>query len=85
MNKVTLENLAVMIKKGFDDVDKRFEENQKEHQIINQKLDQNQKEHQIMNQKLEDIDLHLSQTSLQSDFVNHEQRLRIVERKLQLA
>ena len=37
--KITLENLAGMIKKGFDGVDRRFDESTKQHQQIFDRLD----------------------------------------------
>lgn len=37
-NGVTLDNLAGMIKRGFDEVDKRFDENAKQHQEIFNRL-----------------------------------------------
>ena len=38
-NKVTLNNLAGMVKRGFDSVDKNFEENRQEHKKINKRFD----------------------------------------------
>ncbi len=38
-NKVTLDSLAGMVKKGFDSVDKNFEENRQGHKKMNKRLD----------------------------------------------
>jgi len=35
----TLDNLAGMIKRGFDNVDKRFDENTKEHRVMTGRLE----------------------------------------------
>jgi hypothetical protein len=49
MSEITLEDLAGMVKRGFDDNQKQFQELHEE----------NKREHQIMHQKLEDIELRL--------------------------
>ena len=66
--KITLENLAGMIKRGFDGVDKSFDENTKQHQQIFTKL--------------EEITLKLNQVAYRFEVQELDRRLKRVETKL---
>lgn len=48
-------NLGRMIKRGFDDVDRRFEENKKEHQIMKVKLDDLENGQEEIKLKLDNV------------------------------
>lgn len=75
--KVTLENLAGMIKRGFDGVDKNFERNRKEHQGIFTRLDN-------LEQGQEDIKLKLDQVAYRFEIQELDRRLKKVEAKLRI-
>jgi len=73
--KITLENLAGMIKRGFDGVDKNFEQNKKEHQKIFDGLEN-------LEQGQEEIKLKLDQVAYRFEIQELDRRLKRVETKL---
>jgi len=75
--KITLENLAGMIKRGFDGVDKRFDENTKQHQQIFNRFDN-------LDQGQEEIKLKLDQVAYHFEIQELDRRLKRVEAKLKI-
>ena len=73
--KITLENLAGMIKKGFDGVDRKFDENTKQHQQIFDRLDN-------LEQGQEEIKLKLDEVAYRFEVRELDRRLKKVEIKL---
>ena len=73
--KITLENLAGMIKRGFDGVDKKFDENTKQHQQIFDRLDN-------LEQGQEEIKLKLDEVAYRFEVRELDRRLKKVEIKL---
>ena len=72
---VTLDNLAGMVKRGFDGVDKRLDENLKEHRTIMAKLDN-------LENGVEEIKLKLDQVAYRFEVQELDRRLKRVEAKL---
>lgn len=72
---VTLDNLAGMVKRGFDGVDKRLDENLKEHRTIVAKLDN-------LENGVEEIKLKLDQVAYRFEVQELDRRLKRVEAKL---
>jgi len=75
--KITLENLAGMIKRGFDGVDKKFDENTKQHQQIFNRLEN-------LEQGQEEIKLKLDQVAYRFEIQELDRRLKRVEAKLKI-
>ena len=73
--KITLENLAGMIKKGFDGVDRKFDENTKQHQQTFDRLDN-------LEQGQEEIKLKLDEVAYRFEVRELDRRLKKVEIKL---
>ena len=73
--KITLENLAGMIKKGFDGVDKKFDG-------VDKKFDENTKQHRQIFDRLEEITLKLDQVAYRFEVQELDRRLKRVEIKL---
>lgn len=71
---ITLDNLAGMIKRGFDGVDKRFEKVEKQ---LKNFREENSLEH-------EEIKLRLSQVAYRFELEEMDKRLKRVEAKLGL-
>jgi len=71
----TLDNLAGMIKRGFDNVDKRFDENTKEHRVMMTKLEN-------LENGTEEIKLKLDQVAYRFEIQELERRVKRVEAKL---
>lgn len=67
-----------MVKKGFDHVDERFDQNQKEHQDM-------KKEHAEMRLDLEEISSKLTGVVYRPELIELEQRLQRIEARLGLA
>lgn len=75
--KITLENLAGMIKKGFD-------ENTGQHDKIFKILDDHTKRLGILEQGQEEIKLKLDQVAYRFEIQELDRRLKIVEQRLGL-
>ncbi len=65
-----IDDLAIAVKKGFDGMDRHFDENAREHKIIHQKL--------------EDIELRLSNVAYRFEFEDLDKRVKKLETKLNL-
>lgn len=74
---VTLDDLAGMVKRGFDGIDKGFDENTRKHKVMMAKLE-NLKNGQ------EEIKLKLDQVAYRFEVQELDRRLRRVESKLGL-
>jgi len=72
---ITLDRLAGMIKRGFDDVDKRFIENTKAHRVMMVKLEN-------LENGVETIKLKLDQVAYRFEVEELDRRLKRVEAKL---
>jgi len=71
----TFDNLAGMIKRGFDNVDKRFDENTKEHRVMMTKLEN-------LENGTEEIKLKLDPVAYRFEIQELERRVKRVEAKL---
>ena len=74
---ITLDDLAGMVKRGFDGVDKNFTQNQKEHQKIFDGL-------KNLEQGQEEIKLKLDRVAYRFEIEELDHRLKRVEAKLGL-
>jgi len=74
---VTLDDLAGMVKRGFDGVDKKFDENTKEHKLMMAKLEN-------LENGVEEIKLKLDQVAYRFEIQELDRRLKRVEAKLGL-
>ena len=72
---ITLNDLAGMVKRGFDNVDKGFDENVKEHQTMMQKLEG-------LENGVEEIKLKLDQVAYRFEIEELDRRLKRIEAKL---
>ena len=79
---ITLDDLAGMVKRGFDGVDKRFDR-------VDKRFDENTKEHRQIFQRLDNLDNGMEEIKLKLDQVAYrfevqelDKRLKRVEIKL---
>lgn len=70
-----INELAIMVKKEFDQNSKEHEQNRKEH-------DENRKEHEEILAELTEIDLKLGEKSMRGDYIDLENRIAIIEKEL---
>jgi len=74
MKKITIDNLALMVKKGFDHTDKGFKQ-------VNKRLDNLQKENQLAH---EEIKLKLDNVAYRFELEDLEKRVKRLEMKLKI-
>ena len=72
---VTLDDLAGMVKRGFDGVDKRLDENIKEHRVMMAKLGN-------LENGVEEIKLKLDQVAYRFEVQELDRRIKRIEMKL---
>ena len=65
-----IDDLAIAVKGGFDEMNRRFDENERDHKIIHQRL--------------EDIELRLSNVAYRFEIEDLEKRVKTLEAKLNL-
>ena len=73
--RATIDDLAVMVKKGFDHMDERFNQHDKRFDAVDKRLD-------IIDQDHEDIKLRLGNVAYRFELVELERRVGILERKV---
>lgn len=74
---ITLDDLAGMVKHGFDGVDRRFDENLKEHRVIMVRLEN-------LESGIEEIKLKLDRVAYRFEIEELDHRLKRIEIKLGL-
>lgn len=72
---IKLDDLAGMIKRGFDGVDKRFDENTKDHRSMMARLDN-------LGNSVEEINLKLTNVAYRFEVVEIDRKLKRVESRL---
>lgn len=79
--EVTLEDLALMTKNGFDDMGKRFDEHDKGFDKIGQRLDRIEKNQESFKKDFSDIRFRMTELVHRDEFLQLEQRVRKLESK----
>ena len=91
MAKMTLDNLAVIIKREFDRVNEKFDEHDQQFRQINNKLDSMQADILSIKLELHDINVRLDRlekrtleddSSFTSDILDLRKRVKAMERKI---
>ena len=73
----SLEKLAIMVKRGFDGTDKQFVG-------VNKSFEGNRREHQLILNRLEGIDRKLEGVVYRQEFEDLKERIKVVEEALAL-
>jgi len=72
---ITLDDLAGMVKRGFDGVDKRFDR-------VDKRFDENTKEHRQIFQRLDNLDNGMEEIKLKLDQVAYRFEVQELDRRL---
>lgn len=75
---ITLDDLALMVQKGFDHVDKRLEQ-------VDKRFDKMEKKLNLLENGQEDIKLRLDNCAYRFELRELDQRVSILERRLKIA
>ena len=74
--KITIEDLAGMVKRGFDDVDKRFERVEKEmregFKLVGERFEQVDERFDQIDKRFEQIDQQLEYITARVDVISHD-------------
>ena len=84
MKKITTDNLAVMIKQGFDQTDKRFDQIDKRFDRVDKRFDRVEGRLDCLEKGQEEIKLKLDNVAYPFELVELQKRVEILEKKLQI-